>query len=426
MLLMTVGVGLLLVTAACTGGSTAPTQDSDALALASMSDQAAQLAREVLPDAVLRQVNVTSDGTFTFRFTDPEASQTTLMVKVPSPDVPTEQWQILDVGQTPLMGHPEPGLRVESLLVGPEAAQRAATSHWQDCRISDLGLGGSEENLVWYVSCQVAQGGVSGIVDGRTGDFTPSPAPPAVPAPTAMPSVPSVDNTPTPTPTDPQADEYAAREQYMRNAIAGMPDEQKIWVDQDTVVYLATTASGRWTAMAHHMPTSAVISYDDQGVEIARNTSRHPDAPKFADEMSKNPGVKAAVQELFDRVTASGSSPIPTSTPIQEDSPTIACSPQTKELPCGSGVEIGSSYPYQLYTHCGIRWAYFDGHWWKASPALDDGSGNPPSGWGNPFDNGSMVLISDNLAQFTSDAGQTANFEPLPRDIQEYPGEICF
>ena len=122
-----------------------------------------------------------------------------------------------------------------------------------------------------------------------------------------------------------------------------------------------------------------------------------------------------------------GGAPPSTATPSPTPIPASfrSCSPQDQNVPCAQGVAAGKPYNYQLYTHCGIRWAYFDGRWWKASPVLDDGSRNPPRGWGNPFDIGSMVLSADDRARFTSAAGLTATFESLARDIQDYPGEIC-
>lgn len=95
-------------------------------------------------------------------------------------------------------------------------------------------------------------------------------------------------------------------------------------------------------------------------------------------------------------------------------------------MPCISGVEVGKSYPYQLYTHCGIRWAYFDQRWWSANPALDDGNRNPPPGWGNPSDEGTMKLVGEERAVFTARSGQTAEFKSLPRNVQEFPGEVCY
>lgn len=126
--------------------------------------------------------------------------------------------------------------------------------------------------------------------------------------------------------------------------------------------------------------------------------------------------------------------PTPTPTPIPSGA-LRSCSPEVKEVPCADGAEISRPYPYTLYTHCGIRWAYFNGRWWEASPPLDDGSGNPPRSWGNPSDTGTMELVNEGLARFISRAGHTrgreaegdvaAEFRPLPAQTQEYPGRLC-
>lgn len=118
--------------------------------------------------------------------------------------------------------------------------------------------------------------------------------------------------------------------------------------------------------------------------------------------------------------------PTPEPTPSRgAGAPPVSCHPGRTTAPCGPGVPVGQPYSYQLYTHCGIVWAYFDGGWWKASPVLDDGHGNPPRGWGNPFDAGQMVLLSPDHARFRSAADLIADFQPLPADIQEYPGKVC-
>jgi len=83
----------------------------------------------------------------------------------------------------------------------------------------------------------------------------------------------------------------------------------------------------------------------------------------------------------------------------------VACS-----SPTGVGV------PFQLYTHCGIRYADFDGRRFYADPPLDDGSGNPPRGWGNPFDNGTMTLVNKSTAVFTDPAGHRAVFSTQPKE----------
>ena len=85
---------------------------------------------------------------------------------------------------------------------------------------------------------------------------------------------------------------------------------------------------------------------------------------------------------------------------------------------------LGKEYAYELYTHCGVRAAIFDqGRWWQANPLLDDGKGNPPAGWGNPFTKGIMVLVRQDLAVFTSRSGQVVEFVPWPSGLN---GEPCF
>jgi hypothetical protein len=61
--------------------------------------------------------------------------------------------------------------------------------------------------------------------------------------------------------------------------------------------------------------------------------------------------------------------------------------------------------PYQLYTHCGIEWAKINGTFWRAKQPLSDGSGHPPAGWGNPYQNGTLVFTGAGTARFDSVAG---------------------
>ena len=65
-----------------------------------------------------------------------------------------------------------------------------------------------------------------------------------------------------------------------------------------------------------------------------------------------------------------------------------------------------ASEPYELYTHCGIRWAKIRGTFWYPETELSDGSGNPPKGWGNPYQSGRLTFQSARTATFTSPAGQ--------------------
>jgi len=66
---------------------------------------------------------------------------------------------------------------------------------------------------------------------------------------------------------------------------------------------------------------------------------------------------------------------------------------------------VHTSRAYRLYTHCGIGWAKIDGTFWLATPPVSDGHGNPPRGWGNPFQDGTLRLTTPATAYFTSPAG---------------------
>ncbi len=61
---------------------------------------------------------------------------------------------------------------------------------------------------------------------------------------------------------------------------------------------------------------------------------------------------------------------------------------------------------YSLLTHCGITWARIRGRFWKADHPLSDGHGNPPAGWGNPYQSGTLTFTSERTAVFASPAGK--------------------
>jgi hypothetical protein len=70
--------------------------------------------------------------------------------------------------------------------------------------------------------------------------------------------------------------------------------------------------------------------------------------------------------------------------------------------------------PYNLYTHCGIDYARVGNSYYEATPPLSDGSGNPPPGWGNPYQPGTMTVISPTQAVFTDKAGHRVVFTLVP------------
>ncbi len=74
------------------------------------------------------------------------------------------------------------------------------------------------------------------------------------------------------------------------------------------------------------------------------------------------------------------------------------------EVPYGQGAEVGVTYDYALYVHCGVEWARIDGVWWRTE-ALNDGNANPPGGWGNPYQRGKLTLEERDIADFEGPEG---------------------
>jgi hypothetical protein len=83
--------------------------------------------------------------------------------------------------------------------------------------------------------------------------------------------------------------------------------------------------------------------------------------------------------------------------------------------PSGSGPSATTAaQPYRLYTHCGIDEARIGNRYFEAVHPLSDGHGNPPAGWENPFQQGTMTLLSTSEAVFRDDAGHHVLFRVRP------------
>jgi hypothetical protein len=82
----------------------------------------------------------------------------------------------------------------------------------------------------------------------------------------------------------------------------------------------------------------------------------------------------------------------------------LVCSPEQIHLPCAGGVEVGQAYRFNLLTHCGIEWAYFNGRYWVPKPKVDT-----PSDW-EGIDAGTMVLERRGVAVFEATKGGTVRF----------------
>jgi hypothetical protein len=92
---------------------------------------------------------------------------------------------------------------------------------------------------------------------------------------------------------------------------------------------------------------------------------------------------------------------------------------QFRFYPRSGHADLGVRYLFQLYTHCGLDWPTamdFDGSFWDPVSAgpTSDGSGNPPAGYGNPYDQGTITLISPTLTQYRSSTGLVMQWRRHP------------
>ena len=81
--------------------------------------------------------------------------------------------------------------------------------------------------------------------------------------------------------------------------------------------------------------------------------------------------------------------------------------------PRSGRVSLGVSYRMTVPTHCGLDWppaVDFDGSFWDPLGTASDGQGNPPSGFGNPTDQGVMTLVAADTAVYRSQHGTVLRF----------------
>jgi hypothetical protein len=85
-------------------------------------------------------------------------------------------------------------------------------------------------------------------------------------------------------------------------------------------------------------------------------------------------------------------------------------------------VAVGGE-PFSLYTHCGIHELTLGGRWYElVGGALDDGHGNPPQGWDNPYQAGTLTS-SGSTVLFRDHAGHRELFQLRPGATR--PKVIC-
>jgi len=83
--------------------------------------------------------------------------------------------------------------------------------------------------------------------------------------------------------------------------------------------------------------------------------------------------------------------------------------------------EVGVPYALDLSTHCGVLGTDVGGTWFAADPPLVEGPGNPPAGWGNPYQPGTLTLTSSDEGLFTDDAGHEVVLRAAPESARPAP-----
>jgi hypothetical protein len=102
---------------------------------------------------------------------------------------------------------------------------------------------------------------------------------------------------------------------------------------------------------------------------------------------------------------------------------TATRTPATTSAPRTSAPRGAEGAPFSLYTHCGIHELMVDGRWYeRVGGNLDDGHGNPPAGWGNPYQAGTLTRSGTNLV-FRDQLGHEETFELRPGATS--PKTIC-
>ena len=114
--------------------------------------------------------------------------------------------------------------------------------------------------------------------------------------------------------------------------------------------------------------------------------------------------------------------PDPSSTPFLRSAPTPEAlgNGLIRFWPRSEPVPVGTSQRFRLYTHCGLDSVIdFAGRLWDPIGPTSGGSGNPPAGYGNPFDDGVITLVSPLEARFVSASGLVLPLavHPGPKDL---------
>ena len=78
----------------------------------------------------------------------------------------------------------------------------------------------------------------------------------------------------------------------------------------------------------------------------------------------------------------------------------LHCPGGADAAPCEQGAEVGVWYPFDLYVHCGVRDAYFDGRSWVLQGGPLEKDELRPGAISDPWTRGLITLLSEVEAEF--------------------------
>jgi hypothetical protein len=163
--------------------------------------------------------------------------------------------------------------------------------------------------------------------------------------------------------------------------------------------------------------------------------ARSAAAPSTTDVATTAPGSPAGGAPAADTSTTAAPGPSTTAVATTEP-PTTATTvadtvppvtvpfvdaPPTTSALAESRAEVGVAYPFILITRCGIAGTSFDQREWRNDPPLAD-PGTRPEGWNPSYEQGTMTLVSPDVAEFASaDGMRKARFVPRPSGSADLP-----
>jgi hypothetical protein len=85
--------------------------------------------------------------------------------------------------------------------------------------------------------------------------------------------------------------------------------------------------------------------------------------------------------------------------------------PAASSVPTATSASVPPKViPYELYTHCGIDEAKIGDIFYEAKTPIP----GPPNDWGNPYQTGTMSLVSDSEVVFRDNLGHVVQFHVRP------------